>query len=61
MFNHARNPNMNIYYMESNLIFIYALKPIKKGEELFIDYCANIDNQKFRNQILNTYDITEKD
>ena len=41
--NHSVHENLNITYVLPNLIFVFALKDIKKGEELLIDYCSGVD------------------
>jgi len=40
LFNHSDSPNIFYSFDESRprLLFFYALRPLKKGEELFISY-----------------------
>ena len=58
--NHSVDSNLSINHILPNLIFVYALNDIQKGEELLVDYCIGVDrdNLEDRNAILAKYDIT---
>jgi len=45
LINHSCDPNCEAI-TEGNQIFIYAMKDIKKGEELFFDYGFDLENYK---------------
>jgi SET domain-containing protein len=39
---------------------VFALKDIKQGDELVIDYCCGETDQKKRDEMLKKYGIDEK-
>ena len=43
LYNHSYEPNA-VYFLSDNLIKITAIKPIKKGEEIFVNYNGNHDD-----------------
>ena len=43
LFNHNRNNNVRCEYRD-NVLMMYALDDIQKGEELFFDYCEGIED-----------------
>ena len=42
LFNHRRHENVIVKFIQPELVFIYAAKDIRKGKELFIDYCGGV-------------------
>ena len=43
------------------MVYVKAATDIKKGEELFIDYCPEIVDKQARNQYLSKYGFSEVD
>ena len=46
MFNHGRKANLKPEYLTPSLVFMFADRDIKKGEELVIEYCTNVKDEE---------------
>lgn len=55
LFNHSSNENIKYYFDKNELVFV-ALRKIKKGEELFINYGDYYDYEKINNMTGNNQD-----
>ena len=59
LINHSRQKNTRIGFLQPNLVMVFAAEDIQEGQEILMDYCADIQDVDKRNAVLAKHGIAE--